>query len=89
MTGRVTQKDRAVRDRLRRLEGQIGGVTRMIDDGRACEDIVTQLMAVRAAVDKAAAELVSAHVDECVTTLSRPRARTAVRDAISLITRLS
>ncbi len=89
MTGAVTQKDRAVRDRLRRLEGQIGGVVRMIDDGRACEDVVTQLMAVRAAVDKAAAELVSAHVDECVSTLSRPRARAAVRDAVALLTRLS
>ncbi len=82
-------KDAAVRDRLRRLQGQLGGVVRMIDEGRECEDVVTQLMAVRAAIDKAAAEVVSAHVDECVRTLSRPRAQSAVRDAISLLARLS
>lgn len=93
MTGAVTKgpaaKDAAVRDRLRRLQGQLGGVVRMLDDGRDCEDVVTQLRAVRGAIDRAAAEVVSAHVDECVRTLSKPRAQSAVRDAISLLARLS
>ena len=84
----TSAKDAAVRDRLRRVQGQLGGIVRMIDEGRECEDVVTQLMAVRAAVDRAAAEVVSAHVDECVRTLSRPRAQSAVRDAISLLARL-
>jgi DNA-binding FrmR family transcriptional regulator len=83
------QRDKSVRDRLRRAEGQVAGAVRMIDEGRACEDVVTQLMAARAAIDHAAAALVADHVDECVATLSRPRARTKVRDAVALFTRLS
>ncbi len=89
MTRAVAQQEKAVRDRLRRLEGQLGGVVRMIDDGRECEAVVTQLMAVRAALDQAAAELVAQHVDECLTTLSKPRARARVRDAVALLGRLS
>lgn len=85
----VAPSDKSIRDRLRRVQGQLGGAVRMIEEGRDCEDVVTQLMAVRAAVDRAAAELVSSHVDECLATMSRPRARTAVRDAVSLLGRLS
>lgn len=88
MTRAVTTRDRGVRDRLRRLEGQIGGTVKMIDEGRSCEDVVTQLMAVRGAIDRAAAELVSAHVDECMTTLSKPAARARVHDAVALLGRL-
>jgi len=39
-------------DRLRRVEGQIRGIQRMVEEGRECEAIVTQLMAARAALDK-------------------------------------
>jgi len=85
----VASSDKNIRDRLRRVQGQLGGAVRMIEEGRECEDVVTQLMAVRAAVERAAAELISSHVDECVATMSRPRARTAVRDAVALLGRLS
>lgn len=37
--------------RLRRIKGQIGGVRRMAEDGRKCQDIITQLVAIRSAVD--------------------------------------
>ncbi len=87
--GRAASGDKAVRDRLLRVQGQVGGIVRMLEDGRDCEAVVTQVMAVRAALERVAAELVSSRVDDCVATLPRARARTAVRDAVALLGRLS
>ena len=53
--------------RLRRAEGQIGGIIRMIEDGRSCEDIITQMSAVSKAVDRAAFSLISTGLRECLT----------------------
>jgi DNA-binding FrmR family transcriptional regulator len=80
--------DKAVRDRLRRAEGQLGGVIRMLEEGRACEDVVTQLMAVRAAVDRAAGELVMAHVEECLTRLPPAQVKETVGRAIKMLGRV-
>jgi len=52
--------------RLRRVEGQIRGIQRMIAEGRDCEAIVTQLMAARAALDKASLYIVSHHIEACL-----------------------
>ena len=52
--------------RLRRAEGQMGGILRMVDEGRTCEDIVNQLAAVSKAIDKAAFSLISAGLRECL-----------------------
>lgn len=52
--------------RLRRAEGQIGGVLRMVDEGRSCEDIVHQLAAVSKAVNKAAFGFITAGLSECI-----------------------
>lgn len=53
--------------RLRRAQGQIAGVVRMLEDGRDCADVVTQLAAVSRALDKAGFSLVSAGLKQCVT----------------------
>ncbi len=53
--------------RLRRIEGQIRGIQGMIEKGRDCEAIVTQLMAARAALDKAGLTIVSHHLEQCLT----------------------
>ena len=52
--------------RLRRAEGQIGGVLRMVEEGRTCEDIVHQLAAVSKAVNKAAFGFITAGLSECI-----------------------
>lgn len=54
------------RKRLRRAEGQLGGILRMIDDGRSCSDLVTQLAAVSKAIDRAAIALISTGMRECI-----------------------
>lgn len=53
-------------NRLRRLEGQVRGVTRMVEEDRYCIDILTQTQAIRAAVAGIEAELLRSHVDHCV-----------------------
>ena len=57
----------AVANRLRRAQGQIGGVLRMIEDGRDCNDIVTQLAAVNHALDKAGFAIVASGLKQCLT----------------------
>lgn len=52
--------------RLRRAQGQIGGVIAMIEDGRECRDIVTQLAAIAKAVNRAGFTLVSTGVRSCI-----------------------
>jgi DNA-binding FrmR family transcriptional regulator len=52
--------------RLRRVEGQIRGIQRMVREDRACEDIVTQLMAARSALDRAGLLIMSHHIRECL-----------------------
>jgi DNA-binding FrmR family transcriptional regulator len=52
--------------RLRRLEGQIRGVQRMIEEGQDCGDVVTQLSACKAALDRVGYRLVVAGMRHCV-----------------------
>jgi DNA-binding FrmR family transcriptional regulator len=52
--------------RLRKIEGQVRGVERMIDDDRYCIDVLTQIAAVQAALDKVALGLLDGHVSPCV-----------------------
>jgi len=53
--------------RLRRAEGQIGGVIRMIEDGRDCSEIVTQLAAVSKALDRAGFAVIATGLRQCLT----------------------
>ncbi len=52
--------------RLRRAEGQIGGVIKMIEAGRDCQDIVTQLAAVSKALDRAGFAVISVGLKQCL-----------------------
>jgi DNA-binding FrmR family transcriptional regulator len=52
--------------RLRRAQGQIGGILKMIDDGRDCEDIVTQVAAVSRALDRAGFAIISTGLKQCL-----------------------
>ena len=63
--GYTEDKD-AVRRRLKRIEGQVRGVDKMIDEDRYCIDVVTQITAIQAALDKVALELLEDHANHCV-----------------------
>jgi len=53
-------------NRLSRIEGQIRGVARMVDEDRYCIDILTQVQAVRAALAKVETELLKDHLGHCI-----------------------
>ena len=61
-----TENKDAVIKRLRRIEGQVRGVERMVEENRYCIDVVTQVTAIQAALDKVALELLSDHAAHCV-----------------------
>ena len=52
--------------RLARIEGQVRGIQRMVDEDRYCIDVLTQVAAVKAALDKVALALLDDHVSHCV-----------------------
>ncbi len=52
--------------RLRRIEGQVRGVQKMIDEDRYCIDVLTQIAAIEAALDKVALGLLDGHAHTCV-----------------------
>lgn len=74
--------------RLRRIEGQIRGIIGMLAEGKPCEDVVTQIFAARAGMDKVAAEVLRCHVSETMSARSPDDAREAVLRAITLLTRV-
>ncbi|MFN7109997.1 MAG: metal-sensitive transcriptional regulator [Brevundimonas sp.] len=53
-------------NRLNRIEGQVRGIVRMVEDDRYCVDILTQLQAVRAALTRVENEILKDHMDHCV-----------------------
>jgi len=55
-----------VKARLSRVTGQIAGIQKMVDDDRYCMDILTQIAAARAALDRAGLELLTAHIGGCI-----------------------
>ncbi|MBK8460182.1 MAG: metal-sensitive transcriptional regulator [Micropruina sp.] len=57
---------RAVVNRLRRAQGQLGAVIAMVEDGRNCEDVVTQLAAVSKAIDRAGFKILASGLRECL-----------------------
>lgn len=56
----------AVVKRLKRAQGQIGGILKMIDEGRDCQDIVTQLAAVSKALDRAGFAVIALGLRQCI-----------------------
>ncbi|MEJ5155516.1 metal-sensitive transcriptional regulator [Gluconobacter wancherniae] len=64
---RVEQpKKKALTNRLRRIEGQLGGVRNMIENDRYCVDVLTQISAIKSALDGVAIQLLSTHANGCV-----------------------
>lgn len=73
-----------MRARLRRIEGQIRGITRMLEGDRSCEEIVTQLMAVRSGIDTVGALVLDDHLGTCLPDDNAPEQVAALRDSMRL-----
>jgi DNA-binding FrmR family transcriptional regulator len=63
--GYTASKDQ-LQTRLRRIEGQVRGIERMVQEDRYCIDVLTQIAAVQAALDKVALGLLDGHAHTCV-----------------------
>jgi DNA-binding FrmR family transcriptional regulator len=72
--GYIENKEK-VKNRLRRISGQIGGIERMVEEERYCIDILTQISAAQAAIDKVALALLDEHTRHCVVGADTPALR--------------
>jgi CsoR family transcriptional regulator, copper-sensing transcriptional repressor len=84
----VASKEQDITQRLKKIEGQVKGIQKMIEEKRSCEEVITQVMAARAALDKVAGAIVLTHMDECVAVLPNEEAKAAIGRAIQLIARM-
>jgi DNA-binding FrmR family transcriptional regulator len=86
-----TDAKTSVLKRLNRIEGQVRGLARMVENDRYCIDIVTQLSAVRVALRRAEEEILEDHVGHCVehaiTSGSKAEQRRKVSELIDVLSR--
>ncbi len=68
------ENKKAVLLRLRRIEGQIRGLQRMVEEGASCSDILTQVAAVTSATKKAGMTIVQGYMEECMSGMGREKA---------------
>ena len=90
MIGYADDKD-AVKRRLRRIEGQVRGLQRMIETDSYCIDVLTQISAATRALQSVALELLGSHLSHCVqeaVSAGRPGADDKLREARDAIERL-
>ena len=62
----IQDKKPRLLNRLRRIEGQVRGVARMVEEDRYCIDVLTQLQAVRAALSRVETEMLKGHLGHCI-----------------------
>ncbi|AEA94960.1 hypothetical protein HMPREF9506_01943 [Enterococcus faecalis TX0309A] len=63
--GKMTEEKKKVLNRLRRTEGQIRGIQKMIDEEKECIDVITQLSAVRSSIDRVMGMIVAENLKHC------------------------
>jgi DNA-binding FrmR family transcriptional regulator len=78
----------AIRKRLARIEGQVRGISRMVEDDRYCIDILTQVAAVQKALDGVALRLLDDHVRHCVVGSSGETREARMTEVMEAIARL-
>ncbi len=76
-----------VKNRLKRVEGQIRGILRMMDEEKECKDVTSQLSAARTALDRSMAVIVAENLQQCVTDSHGNEEETSqqVKEAIDLL----
>lgn len=77
-----------VKNRLKRMEGQIKGVLRMMEEGKDCKDVITQLSAARSAIDRTIGVIVSENIIHCIENIEEKNDRTQediVKEAVDLL----
>lgn len=77
--------DPKLKQRLNRIAGQVAGLQKMLDEGRYCVDVLTQVSAVRSALDSFAVAVLCGHVDHCLSSNgehAHPKAKGRTKDEL-------
>jgi CsoR family transcriptional regulator, copper-sensing transcriptional repressor len=87
MRGYTATKDQLLK-RLRRIEGQVRGIEGMVADDRYCIDVLTQISAVQAALDKVGLGLLDDHAKHCVMGAAEPDREEKTQELMASVARL-
>lgn len=82
------QYDDKLKNRLKRIEGQIKGILRMMEENKDCKDVITQLSASRSAIDRAIGVIVSTNLISCIREPDENNPKTneeIVKEAVDLL----
>lgn len=86
----VTQPHKkALLSRLKRAEGQVRGIAKMVEEDRYCVDILTQIAALRSAIDAVALRLIEDHAKGCVSNSIRNGDESAVDELMGIVKRFT
>lgn len=83
----IASYDKKMKNRLKRSEGQIRGVLKMMEEEKDCKDVVTQLSAIRSSIDRTIGLIVAENLAQCIAGSedNDPSPDQAIQDAINLI----
>jgi len=83
----LTDKEKSeLKLRLKKIAGQINGIDKMLDDGRYCVDVVQQILAARAALNKVSLIIMESHAKSCmVTAIKEDRAEQSIEELMQLL----
>lgn len=76
-----------IKNRVKRMEGQLRGILKMMEEDKDCKDVITQLSAVRTAVDRTMGVIVSSNLVECVLEAEKDGEKTddLIKEAVNLL----
>ncbi|PAV28707.1 cytoplasmic protein [Virgibacillus profundi] len=76
-----------IKNRVKRMEGQLRGVLKMMEENKDCKDVITQLSAIRSAVDRTVGVIVSSNLVECVLEAEKDGENTdeVIKEAVNLL----
>lgn len=79
--------DDKMKNRIKRIEGQIRGILKMIEENKDCNEVVTQLSAVRSAVDRTVGVIVSSNLVECVLVAEKngDKTKEVITEAVNML----
>lgn len=85
--GLLMEYNDQTKNRIKRMEGQLRGILKMMEDGKNCKDVITQLSAVRSAVDRTIGVIVSLNLVDCVLVAEKNGEKTdeLIKEAVNLL----
>jgi DNA-binding FrmR family transcriptional regulator len=80
--------DEKILQHLRRIEGQVKGIQRMVAEERPCDDVLTQIMAVKAALDRVTSDLVQTNLATCFDSYSPEEVKAKMAKTLGILCKM-